>query len=395
MPDTPAAGDATRPPQGLSAARLLRETAFGSVPQGQLALTAQVVPDFAVGRAGRALVSVQLDAATAGDAPVSLVVLSVDSKGEVGEQREFRTTRPEDGSEWRLTTVLPLARGAHQVRVAAVREDGTRTGLVIVPVEIVEPGSELVMAPPVLLAGLSQAVPSPTLARAFDEGVPIGLQVEVAGRPVRGKGVTVIATLQDEQRRAVREADAVLDRGAGDDRMRATAVLPTIGLEPGDYTLLVEARDPAGARAVSRAVALTLRSASAPAATSTPAASAAPVLKPVAHGPTTLHPAGGPLIIRDEQAWRAFWSRLPTGQPPLAIDFPRVTLLAFVVDAGAAAPVRPVVERTESEGDTLVVFWRTAPTTSAAVMPAGAPHRPFSVVGIIGHDGPIRFEEIK
>ncbi len=392
VPDTPVADGAGRSQPAQTAARLLRDTAFGSVPQGQLALTAQVVPDFADGRTGRALVNVQLDAATAGNAPVSLMVLSVDSKGEVGEQREFRTTRPEDGSEWRVTTVLPLARGAHQVRVAAVREDGTRTGLVIVPVEIIEPGTELIMTPPVLLGGLPE--PSPTLAREFDVGMPVGLQAEVAGRPVRGK-VTVIATLQDEQRRPVREVDAVLEKGARDDRMRATAVLPTAGLEPGTYTLLVEARDPAGAGAVSRAVALKLRAASASTAALTPAVSATPVLKPVAHGPTTSHPAGMPLIIRDGQAWTAFWSRLPTRQPPLAIDFPRVTLLAFVVDAGAAAPARPVVERTESEGDTLVVFWRTAPTTSAVAMPAGAPHRPFSVVAIIGHDGPIRFEEVK
>jgi VWFA-related protein len=395
VPDTPAIdGGVTPQPQAQTASSLLRDTAFGSVPQGRLALTAQVVPDFAVGRAGRALVSVHLDAATTGDTPVALAVLSVDSDGEVGEQREFRTTRPEDGAEWTVTTVLPLARGRHQVRVAAVTDDGTRTGLVIVPVEIIEPGSELVMTPPVLLGGMPEAAPSPTLAREFETGGPIGLQVEVAGRPVRGKGVTVVATLQDGQRRPVREADAVLERGARDDRMRATAVVPTTGLSAGDYTLLVEARGAAGERPVTRAVPLRLRPATALATPASPRA-AAPVLKPVAHGPSTSHPASEPLIIRDEQAWTAFWSRLPTGQPPLAIDFPRVTLLAFVVDAGAAAPVRPVVERTESEGDTLVVFWRTAPTTSAMVMPAGAPHRPFSVVGIIGHAGPIRFEEIK
>lgn len=168
------------------------------------------------------------------------------------------------------------------MRVAAVREDGTRTGLVIVPVEIIEPGSELVMTPPVLLGGLPE--PSPTLAREFDVGLPVGLQAELAGRPVRGK-VTVIATLQDEPRRPVRGVDAVLEKGARDDRMRATAVLPTAGLEPGDYTLLVEARDPAGAGAVSRAVALRLRPPPAAAAAATLAVPAAPVLKPVAHGP--------------------------------------------------------------------------------------------------------------
>jgi VWFA-related protein len=396
VPEVPAAPvNATDAGAANELARLLRETAFGTVPQGQLGLTAHVTPEFAVGRTGRALVTVQVDAATAGDSPVELVVLGVDNEGKVGEPQAFRMSRPEEGPHWELTTPLALDRGTHQVRVAAVTADGARTGLVIVPVEIIEPGNALIMAPPVVLTGAPDAAPSPTLARTLDAGLPIGVQVDVAGRPVRDQAVSVIASLQDAQGRTVRDVDAVLDPGARADQVRATAVMSTADLAPGEYALVIEARGPDAARRVRHAVPVTLRTTApspATAVTSSAATRVAPL--PVAHGPSTLHRAGEPFVIRDEATWQAFWGRLPTTQRPPDIDFTRVTLLAFVVDAQPASPVQPLVERIDRDGHGLVVRWRTAPATTTPATDPGFPYRPFAVLGIIGHDGPVRFEAI-
>jgi hypothetical protein len=46
------------------------------------------------------------------------------------------------------------------------------------------------------------------------------------------------------------------------------------------------------------------------------------------------------------------------------------------------------VERIEPDGDAIVVHWGIAP-----VQPSDTPNRrPFAVVGVLGHDGPVRFE---
>ncbi len=382
---------------------LLRDIALGTVPQGQLAMTVQVVPEFAVGRTGRALVSVRLDATTAGDGAVDLVLLSIDDEGKVGQQQGFRLTPPDAGAEWALSTPLTLARGTHQVRVAAVTTDGARSGLVITPVEIIEPGNDLLMAPPVLLGGTDSDGIAPTLARTFETGTPLGAQVDVAGRAVRDGTAVVVASVFDAQGQVAREVDAVVERAEWSDRLRATAIVTTAGMTPGDYTLVLEARGPAGTRTVRHAVPVTVTSAAVPPAptsgSTSPAATSGTVsattLKPlsVAHGPTTSADPGV-RVIRDEASWVAFWMHLPTRQPPPDIDFARVTLLALVVDAEATSPMHPVVDRIERDGDAAVVHWRTAPATSTgAPEPAGAT-RPFAVVGVIGHDGPIRFEPV-
>ena len=190
-------------------------------------------------RAGVSLVSVRLDAVTAGDEAVDLVLLSIDDEGKVGEQQGFRLTPPDEGPEWALSSPLTLARGTHQVRVAAVTSDGTRSGLVITPVAIIEPGNDLLMAPPVLLGGSTGDGVAPTLARVFEAGMPVGAQVDVAGRAVRDGTATVVASLLDAEGQVAREVDAMVERGERDNRLRATAVVTTAGMTPGDYTLVL------------------------------------------------------------------------------------------------------------------------------------------------------------
>ncbi len=380
------------------AMRLLRETAFGSVPQGQLTMQMQVVPAFATGRVGSALVTVRVDAASAGDVPVDLALLTVDDDGNVGAPQMFRMTPTPGEAAWEVTTSMPLTRGAHQVRAAAVTADATRVGLVMAPVEIAEPGNDLLMAPPVVLEMDGDAGATPTLKRTFDVGTSVGLQAEVAGRAVRDETAHVVVSVRDVEGRVMRETDAVLQAGEHSDSQRATAVVHTADLAPGSYTLVVEARRAqADARPVRHAIPVTLEASAAPGNTADPAPTTADAdLNPirVAYGPETAHEPVGPLVIRDEAAWTAFWRHLPTSQTPPPIDFSRVTLLAFVVEGNGSSPVEPVVERIERAAGAAVVHWRTV-ASSGASSSKGTAARAFLVVGVVGHDGPVRFEPVR
>lgn len=385
-------------PQG----RILRDTLMGSVSQGQLPLVVHVAPQFADGKQGRALVTVKLDDGGAHEGAVDLGFATIDEAGRVGNQRQVRMSSPSSGEPWEVTTELPLTRGRHQLRVAGVTADTTRTGLVLTPVEIVEPGRDLVMTPPVLLDIKAGRV-HPTAVRTFASGHPLGVQVEVGGRPVQQKSVTVRAALLDRTGRAVREVAAVLDPGAKPNRMRATAVLKTDGVAGGDYVLLTEAHAAAADTALRGAIPITLRSSSTSAGADIAATSANAVAPGarnrviphtiVAHGPTSWHEKPVTLVIRTEQEWAAFWKHLPTRQSPPAIDFARVTLLAIVLETDSKdVAEQPSVSRIEQNPDAAVVHWESKTMTRPS--DAARPLRPFIVVGLTERVGHVRFQRV-
>lgn len=160
--------------------------------------------------------------------------------------------------------------------------------------------------------------------------------------------------------------------------------MSTVGLAPGAYALVIEARSSRRGEMARHAVPLLLREGHAmPGATSV-------VPRPVAHGPTSLFTRGGTHVIRTPDAWREFWQQLPTRLPAIDIDFDRVTLLAVVLDDDSGRV--PEVMDALTEGDELVVRWR--PTPAPPAPSATAPRRPFVVVGVIGHPGSVRFERV-
>ena len=116
--------------------------------------------------------------------PVDVLLATFDDEGRSTNQHQVRLDPPPAGQPLEFTTELPLARGRHQLRVAAVTSDATKTGLVITPVEIIEPGRPLLMAPPILLQRVGDQV-IPTATRRFTAGAPLGVQAEIAGRPCR------------------------------------------------------------------------------------------------------------------------------------------------------------------------------------------------------------------
>ena len=403
-------GYVVSPPAGGSAsetgqtpqARILRETLMRSVPQGRLPLIVHVAPQFADGKQGRAVITVRLEEDGRDGGSIDLAVATIDENGRVSNQQQIRMSPPPDGEPWEATTELPLARGRHQLRVAGVTADRTRTGLVITPVEIVEPGRDLVMTPPVLL-DLSAGRVHPTAVRTFLSGEPLGVQVEVGGRAVQQKSVAVGAALLDRTGRTVREVSAVLDPGVKPNRIRATAVLNTDGIAAGDYVLLTEARATAADKVLRGAIPIALGGAST-AGADTALTSAVPTAPAdsrsrviphtvVAHGPTSWHQKADTIVIRTERDWVGFWKYLPTRQPAPDVDFGRVTLVAIVIETDSKAGAeQPSVSRIERTPDATVVYWERTATTHPAGSAADSPLRPFIVVGITEPVGQIRFQ---
>ncbi|WP_291981097.1 VWA domain-containing protein, partial [Luteitalea sp.] len=278
-------------------ASLLRRTLLGSAPQGQLRLTVQAVPRFATGKSGAVSVTVLAeDMAGRVAGPLDVVLATFDDEGRVSNQHQVRLEPPTAGAPLEFTTELPLSRGRHQLRVAAVTSDASKTGLVITPVEVIEPGRQLLMASPLVLQQVGEQV-APTAVRRFVSGAALGVQAEVAGRPVQDGKVAVKLIVTDASGAVVKTADATLDGAGLSDRRRATGLVDTSGLGPGAYLLTLEAGTGNPDSAVRHAIPVRLDAG--------PAVPTAGVLRHsvVAHGPASRHPEPGTFVIRDEGTW--------------------------------------------------------------------------------------------
>jgi VWFA-related protein len=392
-------GRPTPPPASTDIATArLREVIQGGVPFGTLALRVHVAPQFAAaGGPARALVTVRVDDDTATDAEtIDLLVLAADDTGKVGSVERFAMRRPSGAVPWEGSVTLSLERGPYQLRIAASTPDGTRTGLLLHPIDMRPPSGDLLLGVPTLLSEDDQGI-RPTLGRVFPIGHPLAFQVEVAGDAVRAGTATVQARLVDAAGAEVGSHTAATESAGSVSHLRATGLLATTSLAPGSYTLVIDARSAPGGRAVTHAIPVRLDT-PAPGSVETSAASRPPEPRTitavsVAHGPLTRHPQHGPHVIRTEGEWKAFWLTLPTRQAAPDIDFSRVTLLAIVSDDTGAAPGEPRVTHVQTEPGGVVVQWVTAPG-SAPPADNLAPARPFVVVGLQGHQGRVRFERV-
>lgn len=382
--EPPTAGGAPAPATETS---LLRRTLLGSAPQGDFRLTVQAVPRFAKGKDGSVTVTVLAnDAAGPITSALDVVLATFDDEGRATNQHQLRIDPPAPGQPLQFSTELPLARGRHQLRVAAVTSDATRTGLVITPVEVIEPGRQLLMAPPLVLQRVGEQI-APTAIRQFTSGAALGVQAEVAGRPVQDGKVTARVTVANSSGAVVRTAEAALDASGSPDRKRVTGLIETADLPAGTYLLTLEASADRAETAVRHAIPIRLDAGPA-------AVSATGVLRHsvVARGPTSRHPAPGTFVIRDEATWREFWSHLPTRQAAPDIDFGRATLFAIVAEPGVSGGV-PAVKDVVPDGDAVVVRWANqgAPTASSG----GPGRRAFIVVALPRQVGSARFDRLQ
>jgi hypothetical protein len=247
---------------------------------------------------------------------------------------------------------------------------------------------------PVLL-GQDAAGVRPTLRRDFPAGHPLALQCEVASREAAGRLLPVRARLVGRDGTAVREALAPGGEGPHDPVRAVTLVIETGGVPAGDYRLVVDVPGATTIPAGGHVLPVRLR----PAASGDDAVptSTSHVLEPlsVAHGPLTRHAHRGPLVIRTEEAWVAFWKALPTRQRPPDIDFSRATLLAIVSDDDGVTAAAPVVDSVRTEPGGILVRWRLGPVAAGATAPGAERRRPFVVVGLPGLHGQVRFERVE
>lgn len=293
--------------------------------------------------------------------------------------------------------MVSLPRGRHQLRIAALTADTTRRGLLLAEVDVQAPNGDLSLGLPVLLASDAQGV-RPTLARSFAAGDPVAFQVELAGPAVRRGSASLRARLLDASGRDAQRRDAALEpQTPGTSQQRATGVIPTDAVPPGAYTLLLEASAGPSMTPLRHAIPLRLEVSTgrlpgtrADAAPATSAAGRLLTPHAVAHGPLTRDARRGAFVIRSSEAWRAFWSQLPTRQAAPDIDFDRVVLLAVISDESPASTVPQIVAvRTEAGG--LLVEWTSVPADAPSAV---APTRPFVVVGVTEVAGHVRFEKI-
>ena len=386
----PTAGDVAAPAASTDVATArLRDVIQGGAPFGSLALQVHVAPQFADKGPARALVTMRVDADTAVDAgTIDMLVLAADDAGKVGSIERFVMTRPANTVPWEGSITLTLEPGPYQLRIAASTPDGTRTGLLLHPIDMRRPSGDLLLGVPTLLGEDADGV-RPTLGRTFPVGHPLAFQVEVAGDAVRSGTATVHARLVDAAGATLGEQDATTEPSGSPSQLRATGLLLTDRLAPGAYTVVVEARQASGKRSRTHAIPITLAAADDAGAAATPIVTSR-TLTPlaVAHGPYTRRDVRGPQVIRTEQAWADFWRALPTRQAAPDIDFSRVILLAVVAEDDV--PQSPRITRVTTEPGGLLVEWTTTPLTEPAT--PGTPVRPFVVVGLTQAQGRVRFQ---
>lgn len=233
---------------------LLRE---GVVPQGQLAITAAVHATPTSDKEGHATVVVHVDASTSQVQPVHMALMTVDADGGISSHRAMRFDHPATSGDWEMSFELPLARGQHQLRLAAVTVDGLRSGLVTERITIATPGRSLSMDQPMLVAigGRPDARTRQfTLRRVFAVGTPIVVQTHVTGRAAAEGRVGVTLALVDGRGTTIASTAALLEPGEVRGSARVTGVLPTRDVLPGAYALVIEASDDRRGAPVRRAI---------------------------------------------------------------------------------------------------------------------------------------------
>jgi VWFA-related protein len=376
-------------------AALLQRVLQGAVSQGRLLVRAHVAPQFATGASSRVLVTLSVDPLTAGDSETVAARLVVfDDRGRLVTGQGITIARPPHGSAMEGSISVLVPPGRHQLRVAAATADRAHTGLVVVPLDVPVPGERLALGVPVLLAQDAAGV-RPTLQRAFALGHPLAVQCEVASPDAATSALPVRARLVSRDGTVVREALSRGDGGQGDPVRTVTLLIETSDVSAGNYRLVIDVPGTATRPPDGHVVPIDLLAGDAGESLVPPSRTHALQPLPVAHGPLTRHAHRGPLVIRTEEAWAAFWKALPTRRRPPDIDFARATLVAIVSEDDGAAPAAPRIESVHTEPGGILVRWRHD-TAGSVTMPHETERpRPFVVVGLPGLHGQVRFERVE
>jgi VWFA-related protein len=356
----------------------LSELLSSVVPHGDLELRVAVAPMLPRGKQGWAVVTVGVDRISADGQPVVLGILTVNGEGSITNRQVLRMNAPPEIGPWEVTMDLPLSKGEHQLRIAAVTADERHQGLVALPVVVPNEPKALWMGPPMLLATARNASVSqlrPTTARNLLVGTPIAVSAQVAGRHLPSTTRTGRLRLVDASGATRVEAETAFEKAAEGNSGLLSGVLSTETLRPGNYSVVLEAEGTKKEK-VAQALTITL----VPAA---PGLSGSRNGTPVRVAYGRLLSGSGPetLVIREHAEWQRFWARLPGSTPLPDIDFARFTLVAVVLDAGSGETT-PVIDTAERVGATTILTWRSGPPSSPGRGDGHQHGRPFDVAAI-------------
>jgi hypothetical protein len=156
---------------------------------------------------------------------------------------------------------LPLSKGEHQLRIAAVTADGTHQGLVALPVIVPSEPKALWMGTPMLLATVRNASLTelrPTTVRDVPVGTPIAVSAQVAGRHLRSTTPIGRLRLVDASGATRAEAETAFEKAADGNSGVLSGVVATETLPPGNYVVLLEAAGTKRNEKVAQALTITL-----------------------------------------------------------------------------------------------------------------------------------------
>jgi VWFA-related protein len=236
----PPAGDTSATGEG-SPATVLQQLLQNGIPRGRLAVRLLVTPLLGEDRQGRAVAIVHVDRSSSDGRDVSCAILTIDDRGRAANAQSLRFAHKPGTDVWEAPVNLTLTRGKHQLRAAAITDDGGRSGLVVADVETINPGGQLWLGRPLMLRADGGGV-QPTLRRRFSLGEALNVQAEISGRAVADRSVNVSVSLLGTDGSPLRTVEGSVEPGSLKDRGWLRALVPTTGLAAGEYAMVVEAR---------------------------------------------------------------------------------------------------------------------------------------------------------
>lgn len=214
------------------------------VPHGTLGMRVSATPLVGRGKQGRAVVTIGIDTTGAGTVRVAMMTVSAD--GDVANHQVMQMPPPPANGPWEATIDMPLPRGEHQIRVAAVTADERLYGLVVAPIIIPkEPGGPWIGEPMVLSSRrLDGGIElRPTNGRTVAVGTVVVVHAQVITRKGRSSSTSGRVSLVDAKGVTTAEGEVRLEDAPRDAGLLLRAAISTDTLPPGRYDVHVEVSD--------------------------------------------------------------------------------------------------------------------------------------------------------
>lgn len=378
----------------------------GTGPKGSVMVTVQVD--------GTALQFQQEGETFNNKLEISMMALDTSGKIQGGDRTQLdlklreQTRKLVEQTGFRSVLQLELPPGRYQLRVAARELNGGAVGSVFNDLTVPDYSKERFAMSGVLLtstsAGLTptprlpeelkQMLPAPpTTIRGFGnretiygyvdvyDGVTPAHTVDITTTVTGTAGTQVFSTSQERA-----SSEFTGPRGGYGVQFE----IPLQDVAPGLYVLKVEAKPRlAKVDPVSRELTFAVFG---PAGTT--AATDAPRMVPVAHGPLSNRATSEEVVVRSADEWERVWTSLPTKQNAPSVAFDETMMVGVFVGNRPTAGYRVEVTGVRREDDALVVSWREVPPAPGAVV-SQTVTTPFALAAVTRHDGPVRFEKVQ